>query len=426
MQAWAEPGSPALGKVQELLATEGLQTLQFQEMRRITERGWVLFGPIGGDPSTKALLIHARKQPEGQDPRWRVTDAEILPAGKGLDRIRELAPNVVPVTPSSSGMGGGGEVAAEARYQAQVKATMARLDAAGASPEVKARVLAALQQAHAQSVRASVTAGGEGEVAVTVEKPEQTSPKMLQPTADGFVSALVRRDPDAVKALILPGSPAEAKVGDLLNTVGYASLYVRSVRRVDTTGLALAIGAAPSDGSPQMALLTRLVLKEHTPQRDIWRVTDVDYLPLEQAQLQMSGPSSQPATQRAGAAADVRRLSPGTFEFHAQGADLRGVLHTLSTQAHKSVVASKQVTGTVTVDLYGVNFAQALEALVKSQGFVYREKNGIIEIYTPAELDAVLKSERSGAQAAVVETEPLGPPATQPAPSPSPRPGGGF
>jgi type II secretory pathway component HofQ len=123
-------------------------------------------------------------------------------------------------------------------------------------------------------------------------------------------------------------------------------------------------------------------------------------MPLDQAQLRMTEPLPQPSTQPTRASLRVRR--PGTFDLEVQGADLRGVLHLLSTQAHKSIVASKEVTGTVTADLYGVTFPQALEAILKAQGFVYREKDGIISVYTPQQLQEVLKAERQGGRTKVV------------------------
>jgi type IV pilus assembly protein PilQ len=92
--------------------------------------------------------------------------------------------------------------------------------------------------------------------------------------------------------------------------------------------------------------------------------------------------------------ADIRVSRPGTFEIHVQGADLRGVLQLLSTQGHRNIVATKEVTGTVTADLYGVTFTEALEAVLKASGYVYREKDGFIHVYTPQQLAEVIKSER--------------------------------
>jgi len=90
----------------------------------------------------------------------------------------------------------------------------------------------------------------------------------------------------------------------------------------------------------------------------------------------------------------IRVNKPGTFEIHVQGADLRGVLQLLSTQGRKNIVATKEVTGSVTADLYGVTFKEALEAVVHAAGFVYLEKDNFIYVYTPKQLEDIIKSQR--------------------------------
>jgi hypothetical protein len=125
------PGSPAAGKVQRLPATEGLATFQFQEMRRTGDLGWVLVHPDGADRGRTALLMHFHKQPAG-GPTWLAADVESLPVGKAMERIRDLAPKVVPVTRSSL-------AGAEAVADAQLVRLKAQLEASGASAEVQAR-----------------------------------------------------------------------------------------------------------------------------------------------------------------------------------------------------------------------------------------------------------------------------------------------
>ncbi|MCJ7543832.1 MAG: hypothetical protein MUP47_04580 [Phycisphaerae bacterium] len=111
--------------------------------------------------------------------------------------------------------------------------------------------------------------------------------------------------------------------------------------------------------------------------------------------LGLSWPIAAPTTAPATSGAAVVRVSrPGTFEIHVQGADLRGVLQLLSTQGRRNIVATKEVTGTVTADLYGVTFTDALDAVLQASGFVYREKDGFIYVYTAQQLAEVLKSER--------------------------------
>jgi len=107
-------------------------------------------------------------------------------------------------------------------------------------------------------------------------------------------------------------------------------------------------------------------------------------------------PASAPATQTAvpedsGA---VRMVQPGTFEIHVQGADLRQVLQLLSTQGRKNIVATRDVAGKVSADLYGVTFKEALEAVLRSSGFVYEEKGNFIYVYTPKQLEDIRLAER--------------------------------
>ncbi len=83
---------------------------------------------------------------------------------------------------------------------------------------------------------------------------------------------------------------------------------------------------------------------------------------------------------------------PGTFEIHVQGADLRGVLQLLSTQGKRNIIATKEVQGTVTADLYGVTFQQALKAVLASSGFDSLEEDGFIYVHTVDQKAAILKS----------------------------------
>jgi type IV pilus assembly protein PilQ len=83
-----------------------------------------------------------------------------------------------------------------------------------------------------------------------------------------------------------------------------------------------------------------------------------------------------------------------TFEIHVQGADLRGVLQLLSTQGKKNIVATQEVTGEVTADLYGVSFEEALDAVMRSTGFVYEQKGNFVYVYTPEQYKAIKEAER--------------------------------
>jgi type IV pilus assembly protein PilQ len=84
----------------------------------------------------------------------------------------------------------------------------------------------------------------------------------------------------------------------------------------------------------------------------------------------------------------------GSVEIHVNDANLLEVLRMLSLQSRKNIIASKNVTGNVTANLYNVTVPEALDAILQSNGFVYREKGNFIYIYTAKELADLDKSAR--------------------------------
>jgi len=90
----------------------------------------------------------------------------------------------------------------------------------------------------------------------------------------------------------------------------------------------------------------------------------------------------------------VKMSMTGTFDIQVQDAELRGVLHLLSTQGKRNIVATKEVAGQVTADLYAVTFEEALDAIMQSSGYVYRQKGRFIYVYTPDQLAAALQAEK--------------------------------
>ena len=81
-------------------------------------------------------------------------------------------------------------------------------------------------------------------------------------------------------------------------------------------------------------------------------------------------------------------------ELHVRGVDLRQVLQMLSTQNKINIITTKDVSGTVTVDLYNVTFTEALEAVLKSAGLVYVRKGNFVYVYTPKQLAEIRAAER--------------------------------
>jgi type IV pilus assembly protein PilQ len=100
-------------------------------------------------------------------------------------------------------------------------------------------------------------------------------------------------------------------------------------------------------------------------------------------------PPAKPA-----AAPQVNVSDAGTVEIHVNEASLVEVLRMLSTQAQKNIITTKDVKGTVTANLYKVTIREALDAILKANGFAYREKGNFIYVYTAKELADIEKAER--------------------------------
>ena len=78
-----------------------------------------------------------------------------------------------------------------------------------------------------------------------------------------------------------------------------------------------------------------------------------------------------------------------TVEIHVSDANLTDVLRMLSSQSHRNIVASREVKGTVTCNLFDVTVEEALTAILKSNGYVARAEGDFIYVYTSQEAAAL-------------------------------------
>jgi type IV pilus assembly protein PilQ len=90
----------------------------------------------------------------------------------------------------------------------------------------------------------------------------------------------------------------------------------------------------------------------------------------------------------------VKVSSFGQIDLHVKDLDLTQVLQLLSIQSQRNIVASRNVSGSVSADLYGVDFYEAMDAILHTNGFGYREKGNFIYVYTAAEMKAMEDAER--------------------------------
>lgn len=118
----------------------------------------------------------------------------------------------------------------------------------------------------------------------------------------------------------------------------------------------------------------------------------------EQAAGVMSAPaqpSNEPDEQRVQELMDRVRVDENMIvELHVQNEALANVLQLLSIQSQRNIVASQAVSATVSANLYGVTFYEALDAILHVNGFGYVEKGNFIHVYTLAELEQIEQASR--------------------------------
>ncbi len=90
----------------------------------------------------------------------------------------------------------------------------------------------------------------------------------------------------------------------------------------------------------------------------------------------------------------VQVSNAGTVEIHVNDANLIEVLRMLSLQSQKNIIASKDVRGTITANLYDVTVREALDALLATNGYAYRERGNFIYIYSAKEIAEMEKAAR--------------------------------
>lgn len=79
----------------------------------------------------------------------------------------------------------------------------------------------------------------------------------------------------------------------------------------------------------------------------------------------------------------------GRVQLHVSDLPLSTVLQLLSVQSQRNIIASPQVKGTVTANLFNVTFDEALEAVLGSNGATSVTRGNFVHVYTRAELEAM-------------------------------------
>ena len=81
-------------------------------------------------------------------------------------------------------------------------------------------------------------------------------------------------------------------------------------------------------------------------------------------------------------------------DLHVNDEDLGRVLQLLSLQSERNITASNAVSATITADLYGVTFYEALDAILHVNGYGYIEQGNFIYVYTREELQVIQAANR--------------------------------
>ena len=82
-------------------------------------------------------------------------------------------------------------------------------------------------------------------------------------------------------------------------------------------------------------------------------------------------------------------------DLHVNNEDLGRVLQLLSIQSQRNILASNNVEASVTADLYGVSFYEALDAILHVNGFGYIERGNFIYVYTREEMEQIEEAART-------------------------------
>lgn len=174
---------------------------------------------------------------------------------------------------------------------------------------------------------------------------------------------------------------------------GTAPLLLSTLLTVSATGPAPAQdGELPGLGD--MSEQLRQMLAEMENEQSGQPLPD-DMPPPRPPSLESPTTAPEPAAPEPGVfAGEVRVDEFDLVDLHVNNENLGSVLQLLSIQSRRNIVTSREVSATITADLYGVTFYEALDAILHVNGFGYREQGNFIYIYTRAELEQIASASR--------------------------------
>ena len=86
---------------------------------------------------------------------------------------------------------------------------------------------------------------------------------------------------------------------------------------------------------------------------------------------------------------DVSMTKFGTVDLAVQDADLSKILEMLSVQSRKNIIAGRDVVATVSANLYDVTFHEALDSILRVNGYGYIEEGNFIYVHPIDEIERI-------------------------------------
>ena len=100
----------------------------------------------------------------------------------------------------------------------------------------------------------------------------------------------------------------------------------------------------------------------------------------------LNDPEAFTQSNPSGEGLDVSVNEHELVDLHVNNEDLGSVLQLLSIQSQRNIVTSQNVAATITANLYGVTFYEALDAILHVNGYGYIERGNFIYVYTTQEI----------------------------------------
>jgi type IV pilus assembly protein PilQ len=118
---------------------------------------------------------------------------------------------------------------------------------------------------------------------------------------------------------------------------------------------------------------------------------------VDQPVLQIAPPTESGPIEVQEGEADVDATDYGTFNLNARDIDLTQILEMLSEVSHRNILAGRDVTATVSVNLYDVTFDEALKAVLEVADCGSIEEGNFIYVHPREHVEQVLQARRKRA-----------------------------